>query len=219
MEKTMRTLLIAVSAAALTGFALPACAQNADAGGRHHGPADMLFQADANHDGVVTRAEFDAARTAHFAQMDANHDGVLTRDEMWRGGPGGQHGRHRGAGMRLMHADADHNGIITKEEFLARPTAEFDRLDTNHDGTLSGAELPQGGPPEGERRAGGPPGGEHGPGHGWADPDANHDGRITQAEFAAAGTSLFDRLDANHDGRITREEAEAGHPPRPPQGN
>ena len=33
-------------------------------------PADRLKQADANHDGVVTRAEFAAARKQQFDQMD-----------------------------------------------------------------------------------------------------------------------------------------------------
>ena len=37
---------------------------------------------DADHDGVVTLAEFTAGLEAHFAAADANHDGVVTREEM-----------------------------------------------------------------------------------------------------------------------------------------
>lgn len=41
----------------------------------------MLRMADANNDGSVTRAEFDAAVKTHFAQVDTNHDGKVTKAE------------------------------------------------------------------------------------------------------------------------------------------
>jgi hypothetical protein len=43
---------------------------------------DMTGQLDANGDGVVTRAEAEAAATAHFDKMDANHDGRIDQSEM-----------------------------------------------------------------------------------------------------------------------------------------
>jgi Ca2+-binding EF-hand superfamily protein len=39
-----------------------------------------------------------------------------------------------------------------------------------------------------------------------AEMDTNHDGKVTQAELAAAPTLLFDRADADHDGFIDKTE-------------
>jgi Ca2+-binding EF-hand superfamily protein len=202
----MRTLLLAaVGFAALIGASGPAMAQ--DSGGPPGGPEGpgwRFSQADANHDGVVTRAEFDAARTAGFTRLDANHDGQLARDEIragWRGAHRGGHGwrgRHRD---RMARADANHDGAITRDEFLAGPTRLFDRLDANHDGAISADERQavreRFQERISERRAERP------------NPDANGDGVISRAEFNAAGASMFERADVNHDGRVTRDEAEA----------
>ena len=68
---------------------------------------EMAEKADTNHDGTITRAEFDAAAKARFDAADANHDGKLTaaerraawmamrKDHGWRGG----HGMHGMGGM------------------------------------------------------------------------------------------------------------------------
>jgi EF-hand domain pair len=42
---------------------------------------EMAEKADTNHDGTITRAEFDAAVKAHFDAADTNHDGKLTPAE------------------------------------------------------------------------------------------------------------------------------------------
>lgn len=200
-----KILLAAVGLAALAGGCGFAAAQGADAQpARHRG--DMVFQADANNDGVVTRQEFDAGRAARFTQADANHDGQIARDEMrglWGGGEG--HRGHRGRGMHSMHgADANNDGAITRDEFLAGPIEHFNRLDANHDGSISATEMPQRRErADGEQRRERPR------------PDANGDHQLSQAEFTAQGASMFDRLDGNHDGRVTREEAAAARPHRP----
>ena len=46
----------------------------------HEGSA-FIHDYDADHDGQVTRAEFDAGRTARFKATDANGDGWLSEDE------------------------------------------------------------------------------------------------------------------------------------------
>ncbi len=55
-------------------------------GGHRMGGHDMMggmiaMMADANKDGTVTRAEYDAAVKAHFDKADANHDGKITPEE------------------------------------------------------------------------------------------------------------------------------------------
>lgn len=197
--------LAALAGVGVTGFAL---AQN-DGPPRERG----FFGADANNDGVLTRAEFDAGQTALFARLDANNDGQLTREEgranrmMHRGGRRGGHGR--GPGFDLARADANNDGNITRDEFLARPIEMFDRLDANNDGVIQASERPQRPErPEGERH-------RDGRGHeGRPSRDTNNDGQISRAEFVAGGAQMFQRMDANNDGRVTREEAESAWPHR-----
>ncbi|WP_292960234.1 EF-hand domain-containing protein [Novosphingobium sp. UBA1939] len=45
------------------------------------GPGMVLRMADANKDGVVTKAEYDAAVKAHFDRVDTNHDGKISKEE------------------------------------------------------------------------------------------------------------------------------------------
>jgi EF hand len=204
---TMRKALFLVSFAALAGAIGLAAAQEGGQGPR----ANHFLQADANHDGVVTRQEFTTAHDAMFAQLDANHDGQLTREERRA-----HRGEHRRGGRHWGHhcdgagpggpgaADANNDGNITREEFLARPTQMFDRLDANHDGVISADERSamraQMAEHHRERGAGDRP-----------NPDANGDHQISRAEFASMGAAMFDRMDANHDGRVTSDEMEAMH--------
>jgi hypothetical protein len=50
--------------------------------GAHPGPGGFFAHFDANHDGKITRAEFDKASDRMFTRLDKNHDGVVTRDEI-----------------------------------------------------------------------------------------------------------------------------------------
>ena len=62
----------------LAGLAAPAIAQDAPPTPRGGG----MMRADANGDGVVTRAEALAQAGERFDRMDANGDGQLTADEI-----------------------------------------------------------------------------------------------------------------------------------------
>lgn len=62
-------LALALLATAGTAIAAP-----------HEGSA-FIHDYDANHDGQVTRAEFDATRVARFKATDANGDGWVSEDE------------------------------------------------------------------------------------------------------------------------------------------
>ena len=49
--------------------------------GGHRGGNAMLAMADANKDGAITRAEYDAGVKKHFDMADANKDGKVTPEE------------------------------------------------------------------------------------------------------------------------------------------
>lgn len=48
-------------------------------GHKHHGK--MFERVDADHDGVITKAESDAFHEQKFKEMDANSDGKITKEE------------------------------------------------------------------------------------------------------------------------------------------
>jgi hypothetical protein len=127
------------------------------------------------------------------------------------GGPGGM----------LMRADANHDGIVTKDEMLADVDARFARMDANHDGNIDQAEREAmmagrgGGPGRGGRMGG--------------RADTNGDGMISLDEQRTQAIQRFDMVDANHDGRIDQAEQDSirermmsmrgdrrGPPPPPP---
>jgi Ca2+-binding EF-hand superfamily protein len=44
--------------------------------------AGRLMEADANHDGLVSRAEFHLWRQSQFLRIDRNGDGFLSREDV-----------------------------------------------------------------------------------------------------------------------------------------
>jgi hypothetical protein len=121
---------------------------------------------DTNNDGVVTRAEFDAfnaKRMAAFQERRARMQqrmaqrtqppvapGVDMSTAPSSGAPGapgdgrgwrqGRGGEGKGRGDMFARLDTKGNGRLTAEEFAAPELARFDRVDTNHDGTISRQE-------------------------------------------------------------------------------
>ena len=127
----MKKLLFTAAVGAMM-VATPAFAQD-NGGGRAYREqtrqeaqqrADMLFQMlDANKDGVVTKAEADAA----LAQFEAA-----------RGGDS------RAGRMQHMIDDAfSSTQSIGLQQFEAQALARFDAKDLNHDGTISADERAQ----------------------------------------------------------------------------
>jgi Ca2+-binding EF-hand superfamily protein len=119
--------------APLLMIAKPAEAQT---GGRM---SAMLDNADTDHDGRITRAEFIQARKAMFDKLDRNHDGVVSRDDFGRL----RRFKPKAADkidLFIKATDADHDGRVTRAELDAAPTTLFDRMDANHDGAIDDTE-------------------------------------------------------------------------------
>lgn len=117
----------------------------ADDGMMHPGGyADRMFEEmDANHDGVVSKQEFDAFHDKRFKELDANHDGKIAREEM-----DAAHQKMTGQmreqfKKRFEEADANHDGALTKEEAQKMPfvAQHFDDMDANHDGKVTPDEI------------------------------------------------------------------------------
>jgi len=116
-------------------------------------PAERLMRADANHDGVVTRAEAIAEAERRFARLDVNGDGYITQNEIApdgppRGGPGlppppgDEHAERPRIGARMFERiDANDDGRLSRDEYIAADLKLFDRLDANHDGKVDRAEI------------------------------------------------------------------------------
>ena len=185
-------------------------AQPAEGGGPVR--PDVIRQADANADGKVTFDELSAARPGitreAFDRMDRNGDGVLSEADRPQRGPQ----QRRGGQFRekLLQADDDKNGQVTFEEAQAAVpglTREaFDRLDTNGDGVITRADMP-----ERPRRPGVPQAIASGRYQEMLrKADANGDNRVTYEEMVTAYPGFprerFDRLDTNNDGVISSED-------------
>lgn len=114
---------------------------------------------DANHDGTLTpeerRAKLAEQRTEQrarlFAALDSNGDGSISRAEFDAPRPRHDEGAgHRGAwraGAMTQHAGLWRGSLaawrdrpVTRAQFVDAGLAMFDRIDTNHDGTISIAE-------------------------------------------------------------------------------
>ena len=119
----------------------------------------MFDRIDANHDGVITRAEFDAYRLTRlaawqagrrnraFAAMDKDKSGQISKAEF-----DAFAASHRGRRLRQIvrarlaggswfdRVDANHDNRITRDEAQSSAMALFDAADIDHDGTVTPQE-------------------------------------------------------------------------------
>lgn len=140
---------IGLSLAALC--ALPAMAE----GPEHKEPMRPVFSdIDTNKDGVISQAEFEAFKP----KGPEGRDGPPPPPEGRGDGPRGHggHGPHRMGPPDLKTLDSNGDGKVSYNEFSARSKALFDKLDSDHDGALSEAEL-KAPPPRGPEGEDGPP--------------------------------------------------------------
>jgi Ca2+-binding EF-hand superfamily protein len=121
-----------------------------------HDLAGFIEIYDTDGDGEVTRAQFDAQRSAAFTATDVNRDGKLDRDEyskefvarLDRQIESRRHDQLKQGGVRFKSIDEDKSGSISRAEYLLMSARQFERTDTNDDGVVS-AEDPA--PPRRER--------------------------------------------------------------------
>ena len=201
------TLSIAAAAAAQTAPARTTPAQSAPA--QNAPTQSMRPRADADGNGMTSRAEARAAAEGAFARFDVDRDSRLTsadREQM----------RTVRRAQRFARMDNDNDGSISRAEWDIAQQAMEARMQ---------AQRGPGGPGAPEARDGEDGPGDDGPGmrrhhgrhghHGMRDGgmrvpgngiDADRDGAVSREEFIARAMSHFDRTDANHDGNVTAAE-------------
>jgi hypothetical protein len=116
-----------------------------------------------------------------------------------------------------FNQDANGDGVISAPEFDDAAKARFQRMDANHDGVIDADELAAIQKRMEERRAERPDAG-NGPGPGagsagFAAMDADHDGKVTEAEALAASKARFATLDADKNGMLSEAEQPARRGP------
>ncbi len=107
--------------------------------GRGRMMLEMFDTIDANKDGNITEAEFEAHRTAEFTAADTNGDGMLSSDELAQ-----QHlarmsakAAERSARM-IENLDDNGDGSLSLDEMYQTVRERgFARMDRDDDGTIS----------------------------------------------------------------------------------
>lgn len=136
----------------------------------HEGSA-FIHDYDANHDGQVTRAEFDAGRLARFKATDANGDGWVSEDE---------YVKEYSARLEQQLATSDRSEDKKTEERqrqIRQAHVRFGVLDKDKDGKMVQAEYDLSG-----ARA-------------FAEQDNDKDGIVTAADVAATTARQLARRD------------------------
>jgi Ca2+-binding EF-hand superfamily protein len=209
----------------------------------HHGAPPRGFMngweaADKDHDGFISKEEFEAMprianlpqdkRDKIFKRLDKNGDGKISREEI------GMLAKHRM--QRFWDLDTDHSGGVSFEEFqagefykklpLEKQKEIFNRLDSNGDGLITREDHPQLRfvyPNEQGRDKGNM---KKFLTHLIEKFDIDGDGSLSFAEFRlipwvknlteAEQKAHFDKLDRNHDQKISPEDFPPS--PSPPDG-
>src|SRR5476649_927878 len=132
----MKSAVVAGAALlAFTAIATSACAQ------RDRGPP-----IDANGDGKITLAEYQASRVTRTMRADTDHDGKISKAEftamvqkrMARQGDGGE---APDIDAMFDRQDIDGDGFITKDEIEHAAARRFDMMDTAHRGWIAPNQL------------------------------------------------------------------------------
>jgi Ca2+-binding EF-hand superfamily protein len=140
-NKLNRFIGFAAGVVGLCGFVVPRVAFAND--------AETKFESmDTNNDGKISQDEFTAASSRMFDKMDTNKDGKVTAAEMTAAhqqitGKKAEKGELN-ATDKIKKFDTNGDGVLSADEHEAASRTMFEKMDTDHDGHLTKAELKAG---------------------------------------------------------------------------
>jgi len=108
-----------------------------------------IMRYDANKDGVVDKAEWNAGQEARFRSLDTNRDGRLTQEELFARTPAIGNSvlpsdrQAQRQSTYFQRIDSDRDGTVSLAEFMAQADRNFARCDGNKDGRTDAAECRQ----------------------------------------------------------------------------
>ncbi|WP_338467325.1 EF-hand domain-containing protein [Novosphingobium sp. ZN18A2] len=125
------------AAAPIVATPLPAITSDPEAAK----PLTSFEGKDANHDGAISQAEYAKAAQSIFQMMDADQNGTVTVQEMDAARTALGIGDAALSSEKLIQqADSDGDGKLTLGEWMANANAQFDKMDTNQDGSIDRQE-------------------------------------------------------------------------------
>lgn len=187
---------------------------------------NLFDRLDGNKDGQVTADEVDEERRRLFERLvrvaDKNSDGKLSRDEFAEGikakpsetspAPAGDRPNLPNPREIFARFDKNSDGKLGKDEVPERLKENFDRVDTDKDGSINPDELRQAFQMM-ARQAGAPGGGRPNAEmleRLFSQADKNNDGKLSRDEIPEERREmlgrLLDRLDDDGDGAVTKEQ-------------
>jgi len=142
--------LTAVFAAAAASAADPTAAPSSRAEKRAEMRQEFFNKLDTNHDGVISRAEYQAWVDSRFAKLDTNGDGTVDADEVATSQAAMERVQKRAEGF-VKRYDASGDGKVSKADFEAKEMQHFDRLSNGAD-SITEDQLAAARPPFKHRR-------------------------------------------------------------------
>ncbi|MFT7053236.1 MAG: Ca2+-binding EF-hand superfamily protein, partial [Psychromonas sp.] len=205
---TMKKLLLITGALLMaTTHSTFAAQQDQNASTQKVNKHRMTFaQLDTNADGFLSKDEVRGRLLANFGKLDSEGNGTLSPEEFDAAANLGRQGR-----PSFAQLDVNKDGFLSKDEVRGRLLANFDKVDSDASGTLSGDEF--------NARIKMDRHGHKGDRPTFEQLDSNGDGTLSADEFNArvkmgkqgkkgdrGHHPSFEQLDLNHDGFLAKDE-------------